>query len=221
MLNHSACFRRFVGHKIPSHHSVVIELLERQRHRTGKVRAYINDPQGSLTQLLIDYVNWHQSRLTHRDAIIFTNKKKNLSPLSLKQKRTRILSARSYMAARGCCRPISQILILGADKYSKNLDNILAVTASFLSGDNSILIIVGNANQNSRFAQLFNRWTEQAYFFQTISEHAQIPSLPQPRKHKGFSIFISVTTFKSNTKLSSTGYLQPASIPHLQLAFLN
>ena len=134
--NFSADFRRFIRRPLSRRERSCIERLELQRKRCGRIRAYIDDPKGLLTQVLLEYLQWHQQKLTRRDAII-------ISP----QKTTHLLRAknlthRRYSSIRGYCRPVSQIIIFAAHKL-KRLTQAIAAVSPLLSGPDTILLIVG------------------------------------------------------------------------------
>ena len=210
MLNHSACFRRFLRRPISRQESNIIEFLEHQRTHCGRVRAYINDPLGSLTPLLINYIRWHQQRLTARDALIISPQKPRQQIPAL---RHRHLSARSHLAMRGNCQPISQILLFGADKYGRNLNAVIAAAASFLAGQNSIFIIVGNALSKSRFSELFYHWKELNEFFITLNSDS-VPPDPKPKRILNSILnlfFKAINAFSTNILLKPPrrGFLFP------------
>ena len=159
--NFSADFRRFIARPLSSSERACIERLERQRARCGRVRAYINDPSGTLRQVLLDYFRWHQQRLSLRDAVVITPRRFNSPGL-----RARFATARGYTSLLGAPVAVGQILLFGADMYCPSvpayanyLDRILPAITPLTCGRDSIIIICGDAaNLSSRFAELYSRW---------------------------------------------------------------
>lgn len=188
-MNFSACFRRFIRRPISLREASLINSLERQRKRSGIVRAYVNDPGGEFHNILIDYVRWHQARLSLRDAIIITPKMP--APRQRrKSSRFQFFTAKRNLMARGICRPIGQIILFQADSYSRHLQQTLASLSSYLSGTDTILIVVGNAeNHKSVFAQLFKFWNIKNERFVTISNPVYSPPCHQPPKEFSFNHF--------------------------------
>ena len=138
---HTACFRRFIRRTLSLRERACIESLERQRQRSGRVRALINDPSGTLTRVLLEYLSWHQARLTQRSAVIISPPSTLHPPLKAKW-----LSHRRFPSLRGYCRPVSQIIIFQADKL-KRLGQAVATVAPLLSGRDTILLLVGDTNK--------------------------------------------------------------------------
>ncbi|MBE6305998.1 MAG: hypothetical protein E7082_08840 [Bacteroidales bacterium] len=137
---HTACFRRFIRRTLSLRERACIESLERQRQRSGRVRALINDPLGALTRVLLEYLSWHQARLTERSAVI-------ISPQKISTRlRAKTLTHRRVPSLRGYCRPVGQIIIFQADRL-KRLGQAVATVAPLLSGRDTILLIVGDTNK--------------------------------------------------------------------------
>ena len=172
--NYSADFKRHIGRPLLKGERAVIGLLERQRQRTGRVRAYIDDVSGRYQRVLVEYLRWHQQRLSKRDAVIITPRKMQNS----ESVRGRMISARQYECVIGSRLCIGQILLLGADKYCPSvakrtsyLDRILARISPYLSGKDSIMIVCGNGSvTDSRFAQLLEQWRQRNEFYQIIDD---------------------------------------------------
>ncbi len=142
--NFSADFRRFIRRTPSARECAVIERLERQRKYRGRVRAVIDDPSGSLTPILLDYLRWHQQRLSFRDALIVAPQKfrPNLRAVTY--------TPRTLQYARGAARCVGQILLLNPDP--RKLPSLLPIIAPLLSGKDSILIITGDQTLAARFA---------------------------------------------------------------------
>ena len=165
---HTACFRRFIRRTLSLRERACIESLERQRQRSGRVRALINDPSGTLTRVLLEYLSWHQARLTERSAIIISPPSTPHSPLKAKW-----LSHRRFPSLRGYCRPVGQIIIFQADKL-KRLGQAVATVAPLLSGRDTILLLVGDIQRlNHHFSPSF---------YQTLDSSTKYsPPKPRPR----------------------------------------
>ena len=139
----TACFRRFIRRTLSLRERACIESLERQRQRSGRVRALINDPSGALTRVLLEYLSWHQARLTQRSAVIISPRSTPHSPLKAKW-----LSRRRFPSLRGYCRPVGQIIIFQADKL-KRLGQAVATVAPLLSSPDATQSYSSSAISNA------------------------------------------------------------------------
>ncbi len=180
--NFSADFRRFIRRTPSARECAVIERLERQRKYRGRVRAVIDDPSGSLTPILLDYLRWHQQRLSFRDALIVAPQK--FRPTL----RAVTYTPRTLQYARGAARCVGQILLLNPDP--RKLPSLLPVIAPLLSGKDSILIITGDQTLATYFAN--------NPLFQILP--ANLPRLPRLKKKKQITFPSFSLTF--NLKLN-------------------
>lgn len=194
---HTACFRRFIRRTLSLRERACIESLERQRQRSGRVRALINDPSGALTRVLLEYLSWHQARLTQRSAVIISPPSTPHSPLKAKW-----LSHRRFPSLRGYCRPVSQIIIFQADKL-KRLGQAVATVAPLLSGRDTILLLVGDTNK------LTHHFSPS--FYQTLDSSTKYsPPKPRPRPKP----IASIATIVTIIILKPLRPKNPAAEPH-------
>ncbi|MBE6304458.1 MAG: hypothetical protein E7082_00855 [Bacteroidales bacterium] len=138
----TAYFRRFIRRTLSLRERACIESLERQRQRSGRVRALINDPSGSLSRVLLEYLSWHQARLTQRSAVI-------ISPQKISTRlRAKTLTHRRFPSLRGYCRPVGQIIIFQADRL-KRLGQAVATVAPLLSSPDATQSYSSSAISNA------------------------------------------------------------------------
>lgn len=176
--NFSADFRRYVKRGLSKRERAVIELMEVQRRRYGRVRVYINDPRGELRYVLIEYLRWHQQRLTSRDAMIVTSRKTS----GFNGLRGRFVAARRYDCLLGCGISVGQVLLFGSDmycptvpRYANYLDRVLSTVSPFLAGRDSVMIVCGDASHGgSRFRELFERHRLASGYFLVIDERTEM-----------------------------------------------
>lgn len=156
-------FTRWLGRELSPKEEAYIDLLERQRRRVGRVRAFVHDPRGELTQVAMEYISWFQSKVDARDALVFTPKRSRALPIP----RCFQAAARSFRKHQGKPLCIGQALLFGADAYCPSVplwrnyfDQIFALASGYLSLPGSILLVHGNIDARrgrSRFARLFRQ----------------------------------------------------------------
>lgn len=198
--------------------SRLIERLERQRHCVGRVRAYVHDPFGRFTQVLTEYVSWHQERLSRRDALVITPRRiPKGHPLRRALPRMRLYTAKGYTQRSGGIFCIGQVLLFGADNYCPSvamwrnyLDKVLQLTLPLMSGKDSVFIVVGNANHaGTRFALAYREWSErsgEAAFFQTLDP----PELPKAEQKRRKIIRIELGKLRAFRRHRELGELREA-----------